>query len=123
MEKSVETQEIRDRSVQHGVVNEEKKFNEEWKREQKFKGFLIEVKTHEEDTQQVDDKKIGFKGFQLVLPLLKLWKQEHQIYGIHEFNYSLIENENYFFKDNAMGDTTESNSKKETHSRTSDGTS
>ena len=39
--------------------------------ESKCKGLLIEVKMHEEDMQQFDDKKIGFKVFQLVLPLLK----------------------------------------------------
>ena len=50
----------------------------------------------EEDTQQVDDMKIGFKVFQLVLALSKLWKQEHQIDGIHALNDDLIENENEF---------------------------
>ena len=44
-------------------------FNNKQKMESKWKGLLIEVKMHEEDMQQVDDKKIGFKVFMLVLPL------------------------------------------------------
>ena len=60
--------------------------------------MLIEVKIQEEDTQQDDDKKIDFKVFQLVLPLLKLWKQEHQIDDISALNDNLIENETDFSK-------------------------
>ena len=60
--------------------------------------MLIEAKTHEEDTKQDDDKKLGFKMFQLVLSLLKSWKQEHQIDGICALNDDLIKNETDFSK-------------------------
>ena len=49
------------------------------KKEWTFKGLLMEIKTREEDMQQMDDKKISFKVFQLVVPLLKAQKQENQI--------------------------------------------
>ena len=64
---------------------------DENKRESKCKGLIIEVKMHEEDAQQVDDKKNSFKIFQLVLHLLKLWKQENQMDGTHALNDDLIE--------------------------------
>ena len=48
--------------------------------------------------QQVDDKKISFKVFQLVVPLLKSWRQENQIDGMHALNDDLIKKENEFSK-------------------------
>ena len=58
---------------------------------QNVKRLLIEVKIHEENTQEDDDKKISFNVFQLVLPLLKLRKKENQIDGICALNEYLIE--------------------------------
>ena len=80
------------------VLSMKKKINNEHKRESKRKGLLIEVKIYEKDMQRVDDKEIGFKVFQLMLPLLKLWKQDYKIDGIHALNNDLIENENEFSK-------------------------
>ena len=48
--------------------------------------------------QQEDDKKISFKAFQLVVPLLKVWKQENQIDGMRALNDNLIDKENEFLK-------------------------
>ena len=62
----------------------------------KFKGLLIEFKIHEEEMQQMDDKKISLKFFQLVLALLKSWKRENQIDGMHALNNELIEKEHEF---------------------------
>ena len=66
------------------------------KNESKCKGLLMEVKTHEEDMQQMDDQEISSKFFQLVVPLLKAWKRENQTYGVCALNNELIEKEHEF---------------------------
>ena len=38
----------------------------------------------------MDDEKISLKFFQLASPLLKAWKRENQIDGVHALNNELI---------------------------------
>ena len=46
--------------------------------------------------QQMDDKKVSSKFFQLVTQLLKAWKRENQIDGACALNDELIEDETEF---------------------------